>query len=140
MLEMFWGDAWTGIGNLNAEMLPALGGLDAECARGAIVCHGLTGIIEDVQKHLMQLWRIEQNRRESWREVSLDFNVTGAQVVGFPFQGLCQDVVEILRMFIWPWLFDKSQQIPDRIRGALRFIENAQGDLAQRLVLHLPDE
>jgi len=43
---------------------------------------------------------------------------------------LSQDVVEILQMFIWPWLFDKGQQIPDRVRGALRCIENAQGDLA----------
>jgi hypothetical protein len=43
-------------------------------------------------------------------------------------------------MFIWPWLFDKGQKIPDRVRGALRFIENAQGDLAQLLVFHLTDE
>ena len=33
-------------------------------------------------------------------------------------------------MFIWFGLFDKGQEIPDRVRGALRFIENAQGDLA----------
>jgi hypothetical protein len=75
MLEMFWGDAWTGIGNLNAQILSALGGLEAEFACGAIVCHGLTGIIEDVQKHLMKLWCIEQNRGQIWQEVSLDFNV-----------------------------------------------------------------
>jgi hypothetical protein len=62
MLEMFWGDAWASISNLNAQTLPALGGLDAEFACGAIVCHGLTGIIEDVQKHLMKLWCIEKNR------------------------------------------------------------------------------
>ena len=130
MPEMFWSDARTGIGNLNSEMLPALGGLDAECARGAIVCHSLTGISEDVHKHLMPVWRIEQNRGQIWREVGLDCNIAGAQVVGFPFQGLRQDIVEILRMFIWPWLFDKGQQIPDRVCGALRFIENAQGDLA----------
>jgi hypothetical protein len=75
MLEMFWGDAWAGIGNLNAQILSALGGLEAEFACGAIVCHGLTGIIEDVQKHLMKLWCIEQNRGQIWQEVSLDFNV-----------------------------------------------------------------
>ena len=75
MLEMFWGDAWTGIGNLNSEVLPALGGLDAEFACSAIVCHGLTGIIEDMQKHLVQLWRIEQDRGQIWREVSLDLNI-----------------------------------------------------------------
>ena len=75
MLEMFWGDARTGIGNLNAQILPALGGLDAEFARGAIVYHGLTGISEDMQKYLVKLWRIEQDRRQIWREVSLDFNV-----------------------------------------------------------------
>ena len=66
MLEMFWGDAWTGISNLNSEILPALGGLDAEFARGAIVCHALTGIIEDMQKHLVQLWCIEQDRGQIW--------------------------------------------------------------------------
>ena len=75
MLEMFWSDAWTGIGNLNSEVLLALGGLDAEFARGAIVYHGLTGISEDMQKHLVKLWRIEQDRGQLWREVSLDFNV-----------------------------------------------------------------
>src|SRR5215813_11389300 len=75
MLEMLWGDARTSISNLNAEILPALGGLDAEFARGAIVYHGLTGIIEDMQKHLVQLWRIKQDRGQLWREVSLDFNV-----------------------------------------------------------------
>jgi len=75
MLEMFWGDAWAGIGNLNAQIRPALGGLDAEFACGAIVCHGLTGIIEDMQKHLVKLWRIEQDRGQIWRELSLDFNV-----------------------------------------------------------------
>ena len=62
MLEMFWGDAWTDIGNLNAQILSALGGLDAGFACGATVCHGLTGIIEDMQKHLMKLWCIEKNR------------------------------------------------------------------------------
>jgi hypothetical protein len=75
MLEMFWGDAWTGISNLKPEVLPALGGLDAEFARGAIVYHGLTGIIEDMQKHLVKLWRIEQDRGQIWREVSLDCNI-----------------------------------------------------------------
>jgi len=62
MLEMFGGDAWTDIGNLNAQILSALGGLDAGFACGATVCHGLTGIIEDMQKHLMKLWCIEKNR------------------------------------------------------------------------------
>ena len=130
MLEMFWGDAWTGISNLNPEVLPALGSLDAEFAHGAIVYHSLIGIIEDMQKHLVQLWRIEQDRGQIWREVRLDCDIARAQVVSFPFQGLRQDVVEILRMFIWPWLFDKGEQISDCVRGALCFIENAQGDLA----------
>ena len=75
MLEMFGGDAWTGISNLNPEILPALGGLDAEFARGIIIYHGLTGIVEDMQKHLVKLWRIEQDRGQIWREVSLDFNI-----------------------------------------------------------------
>ena len=48
MLEMFGGDTWTGISNLNPEVLPALGSLDAEFAHGAIVYHSLTGIIEDI--------------------------------------------------------------------------------------------
>jgi hypothetical protein len=75
MLKMFWGDAWTSIGNLNTQILPALGGLDAEFACRAIVCHGLTGIVEEVQKYLMKLGRIEQNRGQLWREVCLDCNV-----------------------------------------------------------------
>jgi hypothetical protein len=37
MLEMFGGDTWTGISNLNPEVLPALGSLNTEFARGAIV-------------------------------------------------------------------------------------------------------
>jgi hypothetical protein len=35
----------------------------------------LTGIIEDMQKHLVKLWRINQDRGQIWREVSLDFNI-----------------------------------------------------------------
>ena len=75
MLEMFGGDTWTGISNLNPEVLPALGSLNTEFARGAIVYHSLTGISEDMQKHLVKLWRIEQDRGQIWREVSLDFNI-----------------------------------------------------------------
>jgi hypothetical protein len=129
LLQMLWGDAWTCIGNFHPEVLSDLTGLDAEFARGAIFCHGLTGIIEDMQKHLLELWGIELNRRQIWREISLDFNVAGAQIVGFPFQGFGQDIVQVLRMFVWPRLFHKGQKIPHRIRGALRLIEDAQGRL-----------
>ena len=75
MREMFRGDTWTGISNLNAEILLALGSLEAEFACAAIIGHGLTGIIEDMQKHLVQLWRIEQDRGQIWRQFSLNFNV-----------------------------------------------------------------
>ncbi len=117
---------------LALEVMPRVEDERAAAVRGD---HGLLGVDDQVEEHLLHLVRIGEHLREAGGQRLDDGDVADALVVGPQRQSLANDLVEVDHRARRMPLAGEHQQIADDLRGALRLAEDRLETTA-RLVVH----
>src|SRR5579862_3353167 len=83
---------------------------------------GVVGIVQQVQKYLLQLLRIPKNRRKLLVILLADFHTMARKVVSAQFGGLAKNRTHIHQFALDRALPRKAQQILHDVFGALGFL------------------
>src|SRR5271166_1529985 len=85
--------------------------------------HGVDGVVDDVEKHLLQLVRVRRDRRSRRFEFTLQVNVIHLQVVIPQGERFIQHLANFDELFLRLALAGKGQQALHHAMGALRLLE-----------------
>src|SRR6202011_3158639 len=127
------GDAVAIVAERDFHGIPGPGRRDLDARRAAYGVHGVVGIVEDIEKDLLQLVRVTNDIGQSFIKVLDDFDAMTIEVVGPQLDSAAQDDIELHGITLWWHLPGKTQQILNNLFGALRLLQNDAQVLARTL-------
>ncbi len=118
-------------------VLAVVPGADDEHAVAVRGQHGLLGVDDEVQQHLLQLVRVGEHLRQARRERGQDGDVRDALLVGAQRQRLLDDGVDVHHRARGVALAREREQVADDARRAVGLGED-HVEAAARLIVGLP--
>ena len=118
------GDTVAIVAEGNFDGIVGLGGHDFDTSGAADFVHGVIGVVQDVQKNLLQLVSVTDNVGKIFVEVFDDVDAVAVEVVGTQLNRPAQDKVELHGVTLRRHLPGKTEQILHDGLGALGFLQN----------------
>ena len=117
-------DADTVIAKRNFDECAVAGAPNLNASGPPGVADGVVSIVQDVEKHLLELVGISDDRGQGLVEMFDHLNAVTDEVVRTQVDGALQDGVELKREALRRHLAGKAEQVLHDLLGALRFLEN----------------
>src|SRR6266852_7927317 len=118
------GDAVAIVAERDFQSIAGLGRRDLDARRATYGVHGVVGVVEDIEKDLLQLMRVTNDIGQSFIKVLDDFDTMTIEVIGPQLDSTAQDDIELHGITLWWHLPGKTQQILNNLFGALRLLQN----------------
>src|SRR5208282_4233125 len=118
------GDAHAVIAKRNFNEWVGVGAPDLNAGGARAFADGVVGVVQNVEKHLLELVGISDDLGQGVVEVFDHLNAVTDEVVRTQVHGALQDGVELKRLALRRHLAGKAEQVLHDLLGALRFLEN----------------
>ena len=118
------GNAQAAIAKRNLDERAGAGAPDLDAGGTRAFADGVVGIVEDVQKHLLDLVGISDDRGQGLVEAFDHLNAVTDEVVRTQVQSALQDGIKLDGLALRRPLAGKAEQILHDLLGALRFLQN----------------
>ena len=108
----------------NFDGVAGFGGHDFDARGAANFVHGVVGVVENVEKDLLQLMGVAHHIGQPFVQVLDDFDAVAGEVVGAQLNGAAQDHIELHGVALRRHLAGKAEQVLHDLLGALGFLQN----------------
>src|ERR1700733_2037744 len=85
---------------------------------------GIVGVIQNIQKNLLQLLSVSQRGRQRFIKLLQHLHAVTSEIVAAQLDGLAQYIVHTDKLALHRALARKTQQVLNDILGALRLLQN----------------
>ncbi len=108
----------------NFDRVARLGGHDLDAGGAADFVHRVVGVVEDVEKHLLQLVSIADDIGKILVEMLDDLDAVTVEIVRTQLNGAAQNKVDLHRIALRRHLAREAEQILNDLLGALRLLQD----------------
>ncbi len=127
------GDSVAVVAERNFDRVARLGRHDLDARGTADFVHGIVGIVQNVEKDLLQLVRVAHHLGQSLVEMFHDIDAVAVEVIGPQLDRPAQNRVQLHGVALRRHLAGKAEQVLHDLLGALGFLQDHAHILAGRL-------
>src|SRR6516165_9350495 len=115
------------------DQVVQIGRADFDARGAARIAHGIVGIVQNVQKNLLQLVRVPDHQVEILVQVFEYLDTAAMEIIGAQLHGAVQDGVELDRLALRRHGTGEGEQVLHDLFGALRLLQDDAQVLAGAL-------